>query len=108
MKCTINWKLIEDNYEEVIKYMVALKLGIIEPSVLVKRFSNDNFNHPVYKALMEIGKANKSIFLCKYFKDANLRIEINEGLNVVERLNHVMDFIFYGQLGKIKTNKTDN
>ena len=108
MKGTINWKLIEDNYEEVIKYMVALKLGIIEPSVLVKRFSNDNFNHPVYKALMEIGKANKSIFLCKYFEDENLRIEINEGLNVVERLNHVMDFIFYGQLGEIKTNKTDD
>jgi len=108
MKGSINWKLIEDNYEEVIKYMVALKLGIIEPSVLVKRFSNNNFNHPVYKALMEIGKANKSIFLCKYFEDENLRIEINEGLNVVERLNHVMDFIFYGQLGEIKTNKTSD
>lgn len=106
MKGSINWKLIEDNYEEIIKYMAALKLGIIEPSVLVKRFSNDNFNHPVYKALMEIGKANKSIFLCEYFEDENLRIEINEGLNVVERLNHVMDFIFYGQLGEIKTNKT--
>lgn len=106
MKGSINWKLIEDNYAEVVKYMVALKLGIIEPSVLVKRFSNDNFNHPVYKALMEVGKANKSIFLCQYFEDENLRIEINEGLNVVERLNHVMDFIFYGQLGEIKTNKT--
>ena len=108
MKGTINWKLIEDNYEEVVKYMAALKTGIIEPSVLVKRFSKDNFNHPVYKALMEIGKANKSIFLCKYFEEENLRIEINEGLNVVERLNHVMDFIFYGKLGELKTNKTDD
>ena len=108
MKGSINWKIIEDNYEEVTKYMVALKLGLIEPSVLVKRFSKDNFNHPVYKALMEIGKANKSIFLCKYFENENLRIEINEGLNVVERLNNVMDFIFYGKLGELKTNKTDD
>ena len=107
MKGTINWKLIEENYEEVIKHVVALKLGIIEPAVLIKRFSKDNFNHPVYKALMEIGKANKSIFLCKYLENENLRIEINEGLNVVERLNHVMDFIFYGKLGELKTNKTD-
>lgn len=108
MKGTINWKLIEDNYEEVIKHVVALKLGLIEPAVLIKRFSKDNFNHPVYKALMEIGKANKSIFLCKYLENENLRIEINEGLNVVERLNHVMDFIFYGKLGELKTNKTDD
>ncbi|WP_100551500.1 Tn3 family transposase [Caedibacter taeniospiralis] len=108
MKGTINWKIIEENYEEVVKHIIALKLGIIEPSVLVKRFSKDNFNHPVYKALMEIGKANKSIFLCKYLQDENLRIEINEGLNVVERLNHVMDFIFYGKLGELKTNQTDD
>ena len=108
IKGSINLRIIEDNYEEVVKYMTALKLGLIEPSVLVKRFSKDNFNHPVYKALMEIGKANKSIFLCKYFENENLRIEINEGLNVVERLNHVMDFIFYGKLGELKTNKTND
>jgi TnpA family transposase len=102
---TINWNLIEDNYDEIVKYMVSLKLGLIEPSVLVKRFSSDNYNHPVYKALLEIGKAEKSIFLCKYLDQEELRIEINEGLNVVERLNSTMDFIFYGKLGELKTNQ---
>tara|TARA_B100001996_G_scaffold201784_1_gene154473 strand:+ start:186 stop:3188 length:3003 start_codon:yes stop_codon:yes gene_type:complete len=108
IKGTINWQIIEDNYDEIVKYMVALKLGIIDPSVLVKRFSHDNYNHPVYKALLEIGKANKSMFLCKYLDSEELRIEINEGLNVVERLNNAMDFIFYGKLGELKTNNTDN
>ncbi|MBT6206422.1 MAG: Tn3 family transposase, partial [Francisellaceae bacterium] len=101
MKGGINWKLIEDNYDDVVKYMAALKLGIVEPSVLIKRFSHNNYNHPIYKALIEIGRAKKSIFLCKYLKSEDLRIEINEGLNVVERLNHVMDFIFYGKLGEL-------
>lgn len=102
---TINWKLIEENYNEVVKYITALRLGIIEPSVLVKRFSKDNYKHPVYRALLEIGKANKSLFLCDYLEDEELRVEISEGLNVVERLNNVMDFIFYGKLGELKTNK---
>ena len=62
IKGPINWEIIEENYDEVAQYIVALKLGLIEPSVLVKRFSKDNYSHPVYKALMEIGKANKSIF----------------------------------------------
>jgi len=108
IKGTINWKLIEENYDEVVKYIVALKLGIIEPSVLVKRFSKDNYNHPIYRALLEIGKANKSIFLCEYLESEELRIEISEGLNVVERLNNVMDFIFYGKLGEMKTNDTED
>jgi len=107
IKGTINWKLIEENYDEVLKYIVALKLGIIEPSVLVKRFSKENYTHPIYKAFIEIGKANRTIFLCNYLESEELRIEINEGLNVVERLNNVMDFIFYGKLGELKTNKTD-
>lgn len=104
IKGGINWKLIEENYNEVVKHLVALKLGIVEPDVLVKRFSNNNYEHPVYRTLLEIGKANKSIFLCKYLDSESLRIEINEGLNVVERLNYIMDFIFYGKLGELTTN----
>ena len=108
IKGSINWQLIEDNYDEIIKHIVALKLGIVAPSVLIKRFSNDNYTHPVYKALIEIGKANKTIFLCKFLASEDLRIEINEGLNVVERLNSVMDFIFYGKLGQIATNNIED
>ncbi len=108
LKGSINWQLIEDNYDGIVKHMVALKLGIVEPSVLIKRFSNNNYTHPVYKALVELGKANKTIFLCKYLASEELRIEINEGLNVVERLNSVMDFIFYGKLGQIATNNIED
>jgi TnpA family transposase len=100
----INWQLIEDCYDEIVKHIVALKKGIVESDVLIKRFSKDNFNHPVYKALLEIGKAIKTQFLCRYLEEEELRIEINESLNVVERLNGIMDFIFYGKLGEISTN----
>jgi TnpA family transposase len=108
LKGSINWQLIEDNYEEAVKHIVALKLGIVTPSVLIKRFSQSNYNHPVYKTLVEIGKANKTIFLCGYLASEELRIEVNEGLNVVERLNYVMDFIFYGKLGQIATNNIED
>ena len=46
--------------------------------------------------------------MCKYLDKEELRVEINEGLNVVERLNNVMDFIFYGKLGEIKTNNIED
>jgi TnpA family transposase len=108
LKGSINWQLIEDYYDEIVKHMVALKLGIVAPEVLIKRFSKNNYNHPVYKALVEIGKASKTIFLCEYLASEDLRIEVNEGLNVVERLNGVMDFIFYGKLGQIATNNIED
>lgn len=37
-----------------------------------------------------------------------LRVEINEALNVVERLNSIMGFIFYGKLGEIANNNKED
>lgn len=107
LKSPINWNLVKENYDEVVKHMVALKIGLVEPDVLIKRFSKDNYDYPVYKALTEVGKAEKTLFLCQYLASEELRIEIHEALNVVERLNSIMSFIFYGKLGEISTNKTD-
>jgi TnpA family transposase len=42
-----SWKLIEENYDEVIKHIVALKIGTMESNVIVKRFTKDNYQHPV-------------------------------------------------------------
>ena len=71
---------------------------------MVKRFSNDNYEHPVYKVFTEVGKAKKTIFLCNYIQSEELRIEIHEALNIVERVNSIMSFICYGKLGEISTN----
>jgi TnpA family transposase len=66
------------------------------------------FMRGLYHALIELGKAVKTIFLCRYLLSEELRIEINESLNVVERLNGVMDFIFFGKLGEMATNSIDD
>ena len=64
--------------------------------------------HPTHRALLELGKAVKTIFLCRYLSSEELRCEINEGLNVVERWNGANDFIFYGRGGEFATNRRDN
>ena len=104
LKGFIHWNVMEENYDEVIKNTVALKTGTVDPDVLIKRFSQDNYDNPVYKSLTEIGKVQKTIFLCQCLMSEDLRIEIHESLNIVERLNGIMGFIFYGKLGEISTN----
>lgn len=108
LKSPINWERIEENYDEYAKHLIALKTGTVEADVLIKKFSHDNYNHPVYKALVEIGNAVKTTFLCRYLAHEVLRIEIHDALNIVERLNGIMGFIFYGKLGGISTNKTED
>ena len=89
----------------MIEYAVALKLKITEPEALLKRFTANNLQHPVYQALQELGRIIKTIFICKYLIFEELRIEIHEGLNVVERWNSVNDFIYYGKKSTISSNE---
>lgn len=103
----IVWKKIKTQYREIVKLAAALKLKTVDPDVLMKRLSADNKSDPVYQAIMEMGKASRTIFLCRYLSHEDLRIEINDALNVVERVNGIMEFIFYGRLGEISSNNTN-
>jgi TnpA family transposase len=76
----------------------------VEPEVLMRRLSANNKSNPIYQALIELGKASRTIFLCRYLSSEELRIEIQEALNTVERVNGIMEFIFYGRLGEISNN----
>ncbi len=100
----INWNKIKDNYEDFVKHTAALKTKSVEVDVLLKRMSAGNAKDPVYQALLEIGKAKRTLFLCRYLSDESFRIDINEALNMVERFNGLMGFIFHGRHGEIASN----
>ncbi|MGM0854731.1 MAG: Tn3 family transposase [Bacillota bacterium] len=103
----INWSLIEQQYDQMIKYATALRLGTAETEAVLKRFTR-NSGHPTYRALSELGKVLKTIFLCEYLSSEEIRREIHEGLNVVENWNSANSFIFYGKGGEIQTNRMED
>lgn len=104
----INWEFIEDQLDTMVKHVVALKLKITDAESLLRRFIRKNAQHPAYKAFAELGRAIKTIFLCRYLASEELRREINEGLNVVECWNGTNGFIFYGNGGELATNKQED
>jgi len=103
----IDWKLVEREYDEMVKYATAVRLGTAETEAILQRFTRNNHQHPTYKAFSELGRALKTIFLCNYLMDEDVRIEVHEGLNVVENWNSANSFIFYGNRGEISSNDVD-
>lgn len=104
----INWEIIEQQYDELIKFATALRLGTADAESILRRFTKNNGQHPTYKALCELGKALKTVFLCDYLRSELLRREIHEGLEVIENWNSANDFILYGKGGEFASNKLEN
>jgi TnpA family transposase len=105
---SIDWDLIKSQYDQMIKYSTALKIGTASAEAILKRFTRNSIQHPTYKALQELGKVIKTIFLSEYLSSKDMRIEINQGLNVVENWNSANGFIFYGKSGEISTNNLED
>jgi TnpA family transposase len=104
----IRWDLIRQQYDQMIKYATALRLGTADADTILKRFTRSPFQHPTYRAITELGKAIKTVFLCQYLHEDALRREINDGLQVVENWNSANDFIFFGKGGEIATNRFED
>ena len=100
----IDWNLIKEQYSEMVKHAIAMKEGFADAESILRKFTRNSLQHPTYKALAELGKAIKTIFICKYLMHESIRREIHEGLNVVELWNCVSKFVFYGRSGEISSN----
>ena len=104
----IDWDLIRRQYDQMVKYTTALRLGTAETEAILRRFTRSNVQHPTYKALAELGKAIKTLFLCRYLHEETLRREIHEGLNVIEHWNGANDFVFFARRGELASNRTED
>ena len=103
----IRWELIRQQYDEMVKLATALREGTADAESILRRFTRNNLQHPAYQALSELGKACRTIFLCRYLRSPALRREIHEGLNVVENWNSANDFILFGKRSEIASNRRD-
>ncbi len=76
----------------MVRYTTALREGTAEPEAIWRRFQHGGPQHPTYRALAEVSKAEKTFFLCRYLDSEPLRREIH----------------FFGKGGEVATNRLED
>ncbi len=51
-------------YDQMVRYTTALRLGSAEAEAILKSLTRGDLQHPTYQALVELGCAVKTLFLC--------------------------------------------
>jgi TnpA family transposase len=103
----IDWDLVAAQYDDVIKYATSIKSNAASTTAILRRFHRTNLMHPTYQAMQEIGRAQRTIFACRYLRDRELQREINAALNVAESWNAGNAVLHYGKGGDIPGNRRD-
>lgn len=98
----ISQKLIAKHWEDILRFMVTIKLKKVSASQLFKRLSSYAKNNPLYKAIKEFGRIIKSLFLLTYYDDVKLRQRIEKQLNRIELSNKFGRAVFYANNSEFK------
>ncbi|MGK0189067.1 MAG: TnpA family transposase, partial [Verrucomicrobiales bacterium] len=93
----INSELIEKHWDDILRFIVTIKLKETSASDLFRRLNSYSKDHALYTALKAFGRILKSIFRLRYIDDLELRQAIEKQLNKVESSNRFSREVSVGQ-----------
>lgn len=93
---------ISVQWDEMLRVSGSLKLGKVRASELIRSLLKSDKPSGLAQGIMELGRANKTLYLLKYFDDEEYRRRILTQLNRGESRHAVARTICHGKRGEIK------
>lgn len=104
----INVKAIEDDWKEVLHLAASIRTGTVSASVMLKKLAGYSRQNSLSRALREIGRVERSLFMLDWLDDIDLRRRTNANLNKGEARNALARAVFFNRLGELRDRTFEN
>lgn len=104
----INVKAIEENWDETLRLAASIKAGTVSASAMLRKLAGYPRQNPVARALREIGRVERTLFMLDWFDDPEQRRRTGSILNKGEARNALARAIFFNRLGELRDRTFEN
>ncbi|HBS7338693.1 TPA: Tn3 family transposase, partial [Klebsiella pneumoniae] len=104
----LNIKDIETHWNEILRLATSIKQGTVTASLMLKKLASYPKQNGLAKALREIGRIERTLFMLDWFRDPALRRRVQAGLNKGEARNALARAVFMLRLGEIRDRGLEN
>src|SRR5262249_3469563 len=99
---TINQNLILQNWDDILRVAGSLQLGTVNVTDLLRALQGNGHPSTLAKAIAELGRIAKTLYLLNYIDDPSYRRRILIQLNKGESRHSLARATYFGQKGEVR------
>lgn len=104
----INADLILEQWDDLLRLAASITTRTVTPSEILKRFSASSKSSDLVKALREIGRIERTLFMIEWYSSPALRRRCQAGLNKGEAAHKLKRAVFFHERGEIRDRSYDS
>ena len=98
----INTALILDHWDDLLHLAASISTRSVVPSTILKKLSASSKEGHLAKALRELGRIERSLFMIEWYSSPALRRRCQAGLNKGEAAHKLKRAVFFHERGEIR------
>ena len=104
----IQTQLIADHWNDLLRLVGSMKFGHTTASLLIAKLHASSRQNSLARALQEYGRLIRTIYLCRYVTDEELRRRVRRQLNKGESLHALRRDLFFAHQGHVRRRHLDD
>ena len=104
----INTALILEHWDDLLRLAASIMTRTVAPSAILKRLSASSKSSDLAKALREVGRIERTLFMIEWYSSPALRRRCQAGLNKGEAAHKLKRAVFFHERGEIRDRSFDS